>query len=198
MVAHRTRVLILQHPEEHRHPLNTGRLAVLGLQRAELLVGEHFPQLASILAASSSAFLLFPGDSAQTPQPLDCYPPGESVLLIVPDGTWRKARKILYANPLLSTLPRLSLPAGDPSRYRVRKTREPAAVSTIEAIARTLAALEPAQDFSPILRPFDALIDQQIAAMGGEVYQRNHVEPDTRADIPTENPPNALAKSPRA
>ncbi len=179
MVAHRTRVLILQHPEEHRHPLNTGRLAVLGLTRAELLVGEHFPQLASILAASSSTFLLFPGESAQTPQPLNCYPASESALLIVPDGTWRKARKILYANPLLNALPRLSLAAGEPSRYRVRKTREPAAVSTIEAIARTLAALEPDQDFRPILRPFDALIDQQVAAMGADVYQRDHVTPIT-------------------
>lgn len=174
MVSHRTRVLILQHPDEHRHPLNTGRLAVLGLQRAELIIGEHFPQLASILSTSGPAFLLFPGESARAPQPLAHSPSNESPLLIVPDGTWRKARKIMQANPVLGALPRLSLEAGAPSRYRVRKTRQPAAVSTIEAIARTLALLEPDQDFHPILKPFDALIDQQIEAMGADVYRRHH------------------------
>lgn len=175
-VTNRTRVLVLQHSDEHKHALNTGRLAVLGLERAELLVGEHFPQLAEILSAATSAFLLFPGDAAQAPQPLAGDAEDGSVLLIVPDGTWRKARKILYANPVLNTLPRLSLEAGAPSRYRLRKTSVPAAVSTIEAIVRTLGALEPEQDFSPILRPFEALIEQQIEAMGDDVYRRHHQE----------------------
>lgn len=173
-VANRTRVLILQHPDESKHALNTGRLAVLGLARAELRVGEHFPELTEILSAAATAFLLFPGESAQVPQPLASDTVDGVVLLIVPDGTWRKARKILHANPVLNSLPRLSLPVGEPSRYRVRKTSVPAAVSTIEAIQRTLAALEPEQDFSPMLRPFEALIEQQIAAMGGDVYRRNH------------------------
>jgi len=168
--------LVLQHAEEQKHALNTGRLAVLGLERAELLVGEYFPQLAEKLSAYTSVFLLFPGEFAQAPNPLACDAANGPVLLIVPDGTWRKARKILYANPVLSSLPRLSLEAGAPSRYRLRKTSVPAAVSTIEAIARTLAALEPEQDFSPILRPFDALIEQQIEAMGSDVYRWHHQE----------------------
>ena len=96
-------------------------------------------------------------------------------LLIVPDATWRKARKIVQANPVLDDLPRLSLPQGEPSQYRVRKAREPAAVSTIEAIVRALAMLEPERNFEPLLRPFHVLIGQQITAMGDEVFQRNHV-----------------------
>ncbi|NYT63668.1 DTW domain-containing protein [Alcaligenaceae bacterium] len=176
VAANRTRVLILQHPDEHKHPLNTGRLAVLGLQRAELLVGERFTQLDTILSGSGLAFLLFPGESAQMPQPLADNSAGGDMLLIVPDGTWRKARKILHANPILQTLPRLSLPAGAASRYRVRKTAEPAAVSTIEAIERTLSILEPEQDFSFMLTPFEVLIDQQIAAMGADVYKRHHAQ----------------------
>ena len=38
-LAPRTRVVVLQHPSEARHPLNTARLAVLGLAGARLLVG---------------------------------------------------------------------------------------------------------------------------------------------------------------
>ena len=175
-VENRTRVLVLQHPQESRHPLNTGRLAVLGLRHSELLVGEELPQLASIIAKASSAFLLFPGELASAPQRLGADAAGDSPLLIVPDGTWRKARKILQANPILQTLPRLSLVAGQPSRYRVRKTLVPDAVSTIEAIERTLAVLEPEQDFSPLLAPFEKMIDQQIVAMGPEVYARNYLK----------------------
>ncbi|MEF9674018.1 DTW domain-containing protein [Pseudomonas sp. PCH446] len=35
----RTRVLLLQHPSEVNHALNTARLAALGLSNAELRVG---------------------------------------------------------------------------------------------------------------------------------------------------------------
>jgi len=42
--------------------------------------------------------LLFPGEHAQV---LTAYGEGDDrpLLLIVPDGTWRKARKLLYLNP---------------------------------------------------------------------------------------------------
>lgn len=168
------RVLVLQHPDEQKHPLNTGRLAVLGLQRAELLVGEVFPQLAEIISSAHSAFLLFPSKDASLLQPLTALPADQSSLLIVPDGTWRMARKIVRANPVLSTLPHLELPLGEPSGYRVRKAREPAAVATIEAIVRALSVLDPEQDYQPVLTPFKRLVEQQIHAMGEDVYERNH------------------------
>lgn len=180
-LSNRVRVLVLQHPDEARHPLNTGRLAVLGLRNAELLVGERFAQLDALIAAAWQAWLLFPGPDAALPAPLaaDAGPSENAgvsgaALLIVPDGTWRKARQLIQANPVLDSLPRLGLPPGAPSRYRVRKAREPGAVSTIEAIARTLAILEPGQDFQPLLKPFDVLVGQQIQAMGEDVYRRNH------------------------
>lgn len=182
VTENRTRVLVLQHPDEHKHPLNTARLAVLGLRRAELLVGEFFPQLDMILSVSGPAALLFPGESSQSPLSPAGNGAAAPALLIVPDGTWRKARKIVHANPILNTLPRLSLPAGENSRYRVRKTTMPGAVSTIEAIERTLAILEPEQDFRLMLKPFDVLIEQQITAMGPDLYRRHHllqVRPET-------------------
>ena len=39
-LASRTRVLLLQHPSEVNHALNTARLAALGLTNAHLVVGE--------------------------------------------------------------------------------------------------------------------------------------------------------------
>ena len=169
----RTRVLLLQHPSEVNHALNTARLAALGLSNAELIVGEVFEDLPALLNRPGyRARLLFPADDAQ---PMQAY--GESdepLLLVVPDGTWRKARKMLHLNPLLAALPRVTLAEGGVSRYRLRKAPGPGALSTIEAIAQALQTLEPSASFEPLLKPFEALIEGQIAAMGEETFQRNH------------------------
>ncbi|MEX3776113.1 tRNA-uridine aminocarboxypropyltransferase [Pseudomonas sp. MYb118] len=169
----RTRVLLLQHPSEVNHALNTARLAALGLNNAELVVGEVFEDLPRLLNVPGyQARLLFPGDDAQ---PMQAYQTGdEPWLLVVPDGTWRKARKMLHLNPLLAALPRVTLAAGAVSRYRLRKAPGPGALSTVEAIVQALQVLEAPGDFAPLLRPFEALIEGQIAAMGEEVFQRNH------------------------
>lgn len=169
----RTRVLVLQHPSEVNHALNTARLAALGLQNVELRVGEVFEDLPQLLAqAGYRACLLFPGEQTET---LQAY--GESSmpkLLVVPDGTWRKARKMLHLNPLLAALPRVALESTAPSRYRLRKAPGPGALSTVEAITQALEILEAPTSFQALLKPFDALIEGQIAAMGDAVYQRNH------------------------
>lgn len=168
-----TRVLILQHPSETAHALNTARLAALGLRNAELRVGEVFDELPQWLARPEyQACLLFPGEGAA---PLRAYRPEERPrLLVVPDGTWRKARRLLHHNPALAALPRVSLGAVPPSRYRLRKAPQADALSTIEAIVGALEALEAPACFQALLRPFDALIDGQIAAMGEQTYRRNH------------------------
>lgn len=171
----RTRVLLLQHPSEVNHALNTARLAALGLSNAELRVGEVFDDLAEWLNPPGyQARLLFPGDDAQpigTGESSDGRVP---LLLVVPDGTWRKARKMLHLNPLLAQLPRVTLPEGAVSRYRLRKAPGPGALSTLEAIVQALDILETPRSYAPLLRPFEALIDGQIEAMGTETYQRNH------------------------
>lgn len=173
-LANRIQVLVLQHPDESKHPLNTARLAVLGLKNAELWVGESFPQLEDRLKTVDLACLLFPAQAHSEIQPVAAIAAEVTSMLIVPDGTWRNVRKIIKTNPSLSTLPHLGLALDQPSHYRIRKTREIAAVSTIEAIVRALTVLEPEHEFSPLLRPFEALVEQQIEAMGAEVYERNY------------------------
>lgn len=169
----RTRVLLLQHPSEVNHALNTARLAASGLINAELIVGEVFDDLPTLLNRPGyQARLLFPADDAQ---PMQAYEPtDEPLLLVVPDGTWRKARKMLHLNPLLAALPRVTLAEGGVSRYRLRKAPGPGALSTVEAIVQALQTLEAPASFEALLKPFEALIEGQIAAMGEETFQRNH------------------------
>lgn len=172
-----TRILLLQHPSERRHPLNTARLAALGLANAQLEIGETFADLPRWLAGHE-AWLLFPGPEAVTIDrlPLASATPAKR-LLVIPDGTWRKARLLLHTNPALAALPRATLPPGPPSRYRVRKAPAAEALSTVEAVVAALNALEAPARFEALLAPFDALIDGQIAAMGAETFARNHGGP---------------------
>jgi DTW domain-containing protein YfiP len=161
-------VLILQHPAEVSHALNTARLAELGLRNAQRLVAEVFEHE----LFTPGSYLLFPGANAT---PLEALRGSLRVeQLVVPDGTWRKARRLLHLNPQLAALPRISLPPGLVSRYRLRKAPMPGALSTLEAIVTALDALEDTQRFEALLRPFEALIEGQIQAMGEAVFRRNH------------------------
>ncbi len=119
--------------------------------------------------------LLFPGDDAQV---LTAYGKIDDtpLLLIVPDGTWRKARKLLYMNPLLEGV--ATGDAGGSRTFALSAAQGAGggALSTIEAVVGALNALEQPACFDALLAPFEALIEGQIRAMGVETFQRNHGE----------------------
>lgn len=172
----RTEILVLQHPDEVDHALNTANLAVLGLRNATLQVGEVFEELPLWLTQPGfRTCLLFPGDDALPLDGLLAETDDRPLRLVVPDGTWRKARKLLHLNPALAALPRVTLANVPPSRYRLRKAPMEGSLSTLEAIVAALNVLEAPADYQALLKPFDALIEGQIAAMGEETFRRNHL-----------------------
>ena len=173
----RTEILVIQHPDERRHALNTARLLVAGLSNAQLLITQQLSAdwQARLVDPAWRTELLFPGPHVTTlAGGRDGRRPRRLVLL---DGTWRKARKLLYLNPLLQQLPQVALPGGLVSRYRLRKAPAEGALSTIEAAFHALQLIEPETDFTALLRPFDALIEGQIKAMGEPLYRRNYRKP---------------------
>ncbi|OZI32780.1 DTW domain-containing protein [Bordetella genomosp. 1] len=182
-LRNRVRVLVLQHPDEARHALNTARLAVLGLAHAEMVVGKTFD--ASLWQRPGcESWLLFPGEDAVPASTLaarlaqgTAQAPEKAgeIQLVVPDGTWRHARGMLRDHPALAALPRITLDGVAQTRYRVRHADAEGAVSSIEAVAAALNALEGTRQYDALLAPFERLVAQQIAAMGEEVYQRHHV-----------------------
>ena len=192
-LASRTRVLILQHPHESRHALNTARLAALGLTNCELRCAEQFTDLERLLNDEQwHNCLLFPGEQSLAVTEFAAAHADRPLQLVVPDGTWRKVRLLLHLNPLLMGLPRVTLTTLRPSRYRLRKAPMADALSTIEAITQALEELEGVGRFSQLLKPFEALIDGQIAAMGPETYQSNHPqaegEPFSARAVPRSEP----------
>jgi DTW domain-containing protein len=162
-----TEVTFLQHPRERHMPIGTARMAHLALTGSKLFDGVAFdddPRLADLFDAAAhdvgSVAVLFPGPQART---LDTWPTAPPRRLIVLDGTWHQAAKLLRENPRLAALPRLAFTPSTPGRYRIRKEPRDECLSTIEAVGAVLAALEgDAAMGEALLRPFDAMVEAQL------------------------------------
>ncbi len=160
----KTRVVVLQHPRERDVPIGTARMASLCLPQSELHVGlrvSDVPELASALRdPARPAILLYPGEGA-----IDVVrdPPRGPVTLVVVDGTWAQARKIVRGDPELARLPRYAFVPPQPSEYRIRREPSETCVSTIEALVHVLGALEgDAEKFRALLAPFRAMVEMQL------------------------------------
>jgi DTW domain-containing protein YfiP len=174
-IATRTRLLILQHPRERDVGIGTARLARLGLAGAVLRTDVDFsgdPVVRELLAAGN-AYVLYPGKDAIDVTTTRFASP---ITLVVLDGTWWQADKLLKANPALAALPRLALAPPGPSVYgQIR--REPAehCVATLEAIAHVLGHLEGDADrFAPLLRPLERMVQSQLRFATEVAANRHH------------------------
>jgi DTW domain-containing protein YfiP len=170
-----TRLLILQHPSETGHALNTARLVQAGVAHTRLLIGEVFSPDQWRLPGYRN-LLLFPEMHTQAEDTHHaCAEPEDAPLqLIVPDGTWRKARKLLHQNPALAALPRLALHPAGPSNYRLRKEPSAGSLATVEAVVLALNQLEAPARFDALLKSFETLVDLQIAAMPPGIYAQHY------------------------
>lgn len=163
-IPNRTRVVIVQHPREQFHPINTARMVEGSLQQCEVLRGPlrtlgqrfaalHLPQDTALLYPSADAV-----DLADIPQPR-C--PSTVVVL---DGTWHQAKTLLRDLPELAQLPRVRFTPEAPSEYRIRKEPHLHCLSTLESVVLVLARIEPALDVTPLTELFREVIDRNIAA----------------------------------
>jgi tRNA-uridine aminocarboxypropyltransferase len=155
-------VLILQHPQERREPLATAATAVAALRRAQLVVGLSWPNLLralgrqadprrwGVLYLGSVHPKAFAGGEElivldRRGEPL---PDAEPVLrglegIVLLDGTWSQAKTLWWRNPWLLKLHRIVLNPARPAWLgRLRREPRREALSTIEAAALALRALE--------------------------------------------------------
>ena len=134
-VRTRTRLLFLRHASEIARPTNTVRWAALALRDAQLLeYGLPGARLDDRPLRGEGTWVLFP---SPRPSPPPSVPPRRLVVL---DGSWAQARRMLQRVPALRALPRLCLPAPAP-RPRLRRPTVVGGMSTLEALAGALALL---------------------------------------------------------
>ncbi len=160
----RTRVLVLQHPKEQHMAIGTARMAHLQLPSSELRVGLDFakdPVVSAALRSGEPIYVVFPDataiDAADVPR-------DRPITLVVIDGTWWQAQKLLKLNPQLRALPHIAFSPRQKSQYKIRRQPAEHCVSTVEALAEVLTVLEPDRGpFERLLDPFHAMVERQEA-----------------------------------
>ncbi len=162
---HRTRVVIVQHPREEFHPLNTARVAERCLTHAEVLRGD-VPDLDAAfrqLNLPEKTALLYPSRDAVDVGELD--PSERPECIVVIDGTWNQARVLNRRMAALAALPRVRFTPPSPSEYRIRREPKDDYLSTVESIALMLQLLEPEGfDVERLRATFRTMIDRNVEA----------------------------------
>jgi len=163
---------ILFHEKELSRNTNTGRL--IGLLNPDK-VSAHIwnrttppENLLSIINNDQNrCYLLFPPDESQSTEDLEEKSNQESnqiigselsktIHLIVIDGTWQEACKIVRKSSYLSEIQRLSVKSDKASIFTLRRNQKEGNLCTAEAIAEALKELED-HSMADILEKFTAL-----------------------------------------
>lgn len=168
-LALRTRVVVIAHHIETWKTTNTGRLVPLTLVHGEVRVRGYrgmSVRIDDLVCSERQGLLLYPCDASRELRREDVEADGRPVTLVVPDGTWGQARKVA-TRERLHALPRVHLPPGPPSGYRLRHHPDPSHLATFEAVARALGILEGEAVQERLERVFAAMVERTLASRGG-------------------------------
>ncbi len=174
----RVQIVILRHPQEQDRKLGTAHIATMQLKNSLLKTGLSWRNLSKIIGREGDPKkwgVLFLG-TAKTSEPLpkqvltivnkkgaaadDQKPLKHLEGIILLDGTWQQAKALWWRNAWLLKCQRLVLQPPALSLYgNLRKEPRKESVSTIEAAAYTLAALDKDDELvKKILSPFELLL----------------------------------------
>jgi len=162
-----TNILLLQHPHERKKYYSTPKIVNRAITNLRMVRGLEFsPGYIESLLVGQNPYLLFPSRTA-----VDCSEVAldDSSTVIVIDGTWDEAGKILFRNPQLRNYPCLTFKAPLRSNYRIRKQPKENYLSTLESIAYLLkinsearGLTEATANYDRLLEGFDRMVTQQL------------------------------------
>jgi DTW domain-containing protein YfiP len=154
------RFTILRHASEIPRLTSTVRWAALALPGTEL-VDYALPgaPIDGSSLAGPGTWVLFP---SARPTPPDAPRPDR---IVVPDGTWQQARRMMQRVPALRALPRLSLAPAEPAP-RLRRSPIAGGMSTLEAMAGALGFLGHAAEAARLLSLHAAAVEQASRLRG--------------------------------
>lgn len=157
------KIVILQHPSEQSHPLGTANMAHLSLVNSFLYVGEDFSAHEEVtkIIQEEKPILIFKSqtscDILESSYVKRKKHPGTIIFL---DGTWKKAKKILFSSPNLQALPCFHFTPQYKGRYTHRKAPQEHFLSTFESVIHVLNLLE-SDDYTQCLALLDEVMQYQ-------------------------------------
>ena len=135
----RTKVSLVIHHRELSRSSNTGLLALQSLINSELRIRgkrREVLDLSDLLSPRYQTLLLCPSpDALELTRELVCQD-SRPIQIIVPDGTWRQARKIYSRHPELKNISRVKTSAPNHATFQLRAQSRPERMAILQAIAR--------------------------------------------------------------
>lgn len=164
-----TKVVFIITKREFKVPTNTGRLAAKLLFNSVVLIHGDCDQpydLNKHISADGNNFLLYPDAEAISLDAAFSAKLSGPCTLIVPDGNWRQTSKMRRRNPILAAMPIVKVPEGNASNYLVRKESKSGGLATIEAVARSLGAIESETAQNKLEFVFHEMVSRTLSSRG--------------------------------
>ena len=160
-----TRLIVVIHSKEWRRSTNTGHLARLAVKDGEVRLHglpHQAVRSAGIDAMSASTLVLFPGRGAQPLTPQLIAPLPRPLTLLVPDGNWNQAKKMMSRVPMLMQATPVSLAGSNLDAHCLRTNIHAGRMSTFESIAQALGILEGQEIEGQLLEFFQKVLDRMV------------------------------------
>jgi len=166
-IKSRIKIILLQHPNEEKRQIRTGRLLQLALHPSscQVIRSRKFPgqdEYLEEILKSASTVLLYPGNNSRELRENSVGDTNIETVLIL-DGTWDQAKKMYQRNPSLQQIKKIKLNLSTISEYSVRTQPNESCLSTLESAAHTIAILEERREIlQDLLRPLQQLCRIQL------------------------------------
>lgn len=176
-VETRTPVVLVVHVHDLGRTSNTARLLALAARGVTIVRHGDRHDLADPAAhvpAGATPVVLYPGHGADplTPEFVATLPSPPA--LVVPDGNWKQASKMVKRLPLLDRAAKVFLPARDFEGSALRRNRPGHRMSTYEAVVQALGILDGEAIAGPLLDFYRRATDRMLHVRGkleiGAVY----------------------------
>jgi DTW domain-containing protein len=165
----RTKVALVIHHRELSRSSNTGLLALQSLVNSELRIrgdSREALELSDLLSPDYRTLLFYPSaDALELDRELVCRD-SRPIQLIVPDGTWRQARKIHSRHIELRNIPRVKISAANRGTFQLRAQSRPERMATLQAIACALRIIEGDLVAARLMKLYHARVDRTLRARG--------------------------------
>jgi len=169
-----TKVCLVIHRRELTRSSNTGLLALRALVNSEMRIrgeGRETLDLKDLLTPQYRTFLFYPSDDAVELDKELVAQDRRPIQLIVPDGTWRQARKIHSRHHELKDIPRVKISTPNHSTFQLRAQSRPEGMATLQAIAHGLAVIEGDVVGAQLMKLYQAKIERTL--IGGGILRGN-------------------------
>jgi len=164
-----TRVCLVIHRRELNRSSNTGQLAVRALVNSEMRIrgqGRGPLDLKDLLSPQYRTFLFYPSADAVALTSELALQERTPIQLIVPDGSWRQARKIHSRHLELKDVPRVKISAPSNPVFQLRAQNRPEGMATLQAVAHALGVIEGDWVRAQLMQLYHAKIERTLRRRG--------------------------------